>query len=269
MNGLVVENGSVFEDFIQDKVKQYFDLFPEMSPVPFNIICTTSLNETHFELRPEHVERLKKQDIEKEQNANGRVILPAKVGDCIHILMNLHQIIKFTEDKSLTWIGTLAHEITHAIDYAEMAKKENLFSYDNLLEISNYWMFQLWTEYHARRYGYLFLRYIFNVDAESENNLEYILNTEFPFFVRSLRHELNIDDNINRQLYEIMQFLGRFSVWCDLFPETFNRLLLEKEFPQLMVLSIIFDFLRENESLECAYKNFDKMEILLKENLRY
>lgn len=37
-------------------------------------------------------------------------------------------IEKYTEDGSMTWVGILAHELTHAIDYNQFAKREGLNS---------------------------------------------------------------------------------------------------------------------------------------------
>ena len=51
----------------------------------------------------------------------------------------------------MTWVGTLAHEYTHALDFYKMAKLEALDSYAPLEDPDRYFLFQQWTEYHARR----------------------------------------------------------------------------------------------------------------------
>ena len=48
--------------------------------------------------------------------------------------------------------------MTHAIDYYQMARREALTYYDPLEESASYHMFQLWSEYHARKLGYRLLR---------------------------------------------------------------------------------------------------------------
>ena len=73
----------------------------------------------------------------------------------------------------MTWLGTIAHELTHAIDYYQMARKEKLDCYGPLLKTASYLMFQLWSEYHAKRLGYGFMRRLLNMDinlAEDEAN---------------------------------------------------------------------------------------------------
>lgn len=251
--------------------KKYYEIFNDIK-LPIKIDVTDNMNESHFTLRPDLKERLIDQGIINEIDYNGRLVLPRNVGDNIHVLLNNRSIKLYTEDLSFTWIGTYAHEITHAIDYHHMSIKEGLISYDPLLEIKDYQMFNLWSEYHARKRGYYFLRSILNIITNNITNqnqyslLEHIINTEMPYHINTFFNEYSNTNNSNQQLYHTMQFIGRYSAWCDMFPDYINESTLASSFTENNWLFRILLFLRNNESIDDIYSNFYNMKVILKEN---
>lgn len=169
-------------------------------------------------------------------------------------------------------LGTFAHELTHAIDFYQMALKENLDYYDPLLATDKYLMFHLWSEYHARKLGYSFLRKQLNVDADVNNEkkmIDYIKNIEWPNHLKRHYHEYHKTNNGNIQMNDTMQLLGRYAVWSDLFPEEINEPALKEIFINSPWMYNIYTFLRQHNSLDSVYPNFEAMRLILKENWKW
>lgn len=58
------------------------------------------------------------------------MVTPRSNDEPTHILLNTKIIEEYTEDGSMTWVGTFAHKSTHTIDYNQFAKREGLNSLD-------------------------------------------------------------------------------------------------------------------------------------------
>lgn len=260
-----VNSNSIIENLIDD----YYSLFPDMLKISVKVIISDCLSQSHFELRPDMKERLSKLNIENDDNYNGRMVMPNKVGSHINILMNRQKMIEYTEDGTFTWKGTLAHELTHSIDYHQMAIKEKLTSYDPLMETSKYLVFQMWSEYHARKLGYTFLRKQLNLDTDDSTRserIEHILTTEWPHHMNQHLHDYHNAHDMAKEIYFTMQLLGRLSVWCELFPDIFNETFIRKAFDNNLWMYHIFIFLQKNTMLDEVYPNLDDMRRILKEN---
>lgn len=255
---------------IQTYRKQYYEMFSDMPEILDNYIITDCLSKSHFELRPDLKERLIKEGIKKCDNNNGRTVFPIEVNKPINILLNRKYIIETTFDGTLSWIGTFAHELTHAIDYYQMALKENLFVYDPLLEQeSKYFIFQIWSEYHAKRIGYLFLRNYLKVDNDDttkNDRIEYILETELPYHIKQHYNDYHNAHDMVKEINLTMFLLGRLSVWCDLFPDIFNKSFINSKFEGAPWIFHIFQFLQQCNKFEKVYLKFDELKQVLKEN---
>ena len=267
MDYLTLENEKAFSSF----VSYYYDVFPTMQRIPVNIITTEDLNQTHSELRPENKARFVGANAELKNEDNGRMVVPYSINGTISILLNTKKLLEYTGAASNTWIGTIAHELTHAIDYYQMARKEGLTHYDPLEEISLYHMFQLWSEYHARKLGYRFLREYINKSEDSVNEqqlIEDIVKIEWPYHKNYYSECFSYIDE-NQQMYNTMQLLGRYSVWCDLFPIIFNGETLSSDFNNSPWMTHLFLFLREHENLDLIYNNFEGLRKTLSEKWPY
>lgn len=256
---------------INQLIVDYYAIFPDMQRVPVNIIISDCLSRSQFALRPDLKEHSVNEIIEKREDINGRMVLPYKVKEPINILMNKQKMIEYTENGTYTWIGTCAHELTHAIDYHQMAVKENLDFYDPLREISEYLMFQMWSEYHARKIGYMFLRNKLKVDVDDntkEDRIKHILKIEWPHHKNQHYNDYHNAHDIVKEIYCTMQLLGRFSVWCDLFPDVFNESFINSTYQLLNApwMYLIFQFLQQYDTLNDIYLYFDNMRLILKEN---
>ena len=256
------------DDIFQTLIKLYHGLYPDSPQVSVEIILTDNLNYTHAELRPDVKQQLLAEN--PQSDFNGRMVVPISLDDPIHILLNTIKMQEYTNDGSMTWIGSFAHEYTHAIDYFQMARLEGLTAYDPLEKAEQYLMFQMWTEYHARKRGYSFLRRFLSacgaVSVESDAQLKHISTREWPFHRRRFYQEYHADNNGKNQMYLTMQILGRYSVWADLFPESFNEDSLSVDFPETRWIVDLFRFLYTHESLEEVYPVFGEFEDVFREN---
>ena len=256
------------DNAFQTLIKRYYDIYPGSPQVPVDIKLTDNLNSTHAELRPDVKNQLLAEN--PQIDFNGRMVLPVSLDDPIHILLNTTKVQEYTNDGSMTWIGTIAHEFTHAIDYYQMARMEGLTTYAPLEKAEQYLMFQMWTEYHARKRGYCFLRKFLSaagaVSVESDAQLKHISTKEWPFHRQRFYQEYHADNNGKNQMYLTMQILGRYSVWADLFPESFNEDSLSVDFPGTRWIVDLFWFLYTHESLEEVYPVFGELEDVFREN---
>ena len=250
-------------------IELYYDLNPMMKRIPVNVILTDDLNRTHCELRPEYKDKLVGTSAALNNDYNGRMVVPHSIDETISILINTEKMKQYTNDGSLTWVGTVSHELTHAIDYYQMARREALPCYEPLEEMSLYRMFQLWSEYHARKLGYRFLREFHcklgNL-GDKQQQLKYIVETEWPFHKNDHYRAYHSNIDGNQQMYITMQLLGRYSVWCDLFPDYFNEQAFSSDFIQTPWMGHLFSFLRRHESFDEIYTNFEGLRCVLAEN---
>jgi hypothetical protein len=253
------------QELLEQLVQLYYKIYPTMDKIPVCLIITDNLNKEHCKIRPDYEQFLK----ESDNDYNGRLVTPMDISGVMTILMNLNSIQQYTNDGSLTWVGTFAHELTHAIDYYSIAKKEQLLSYKPLETLSSYQTFRLWSEYHARKLGYNFLRtYMSNVVGlgNEQQQIDYIVNTEWPFHKNNYYQDYHSNSDGNQQMYITMQLLGRYSVWCDLFPNCFNEDAFCAEYSENPWAGHLFSFLRCNESLDDVSLHFNEMESILEEN---
>lgn len=257
-----------YDNIIEPLTIMYYKLFPEADKVSPIVKITDNLDKTHGELRPD----LKKQINEKSifnSDCNGRLVMPDSLDKPIVILLDENKIIEYTKDKSMTWIGTFAHELTHAIDFYNMARVDGV-SYDIIEMSKNYLLFRLWTEYHAKKYGYLFLRNYFMLNGqlpEREEQIEHIISTEWPIHRDKHYDGYHAVNDGYYQMYITMHLLGRYSAWCDLFPEYFNHDLLNKEYEwSAPWICNIFSFLRSHEDLYKVIPCFDEFKSIINEN---
>lgn len=244
----------------------YHVTFPGTETIPVSVIFTDDLNRTHAEIRPDRRDELLTNN--RQSDFNGRMVVPLLVEDSIYVLLNETKFYEYIQDGSMTWVGTLAHEYTHALDFYQMARLEGLDSYAPLEETDKYILFQQWTEYHARRCGYRLLRRYFEVMGQMPNvdeQLQYIINIEAPrhteWFYRDYQRGTG-----SERLYLTMQYLGRYSVWMDLFPDVFTEDKVLEYCPGTYWMVDILSFLRGHETLESVYDNFVEFQDVLSEN---
>ena len=261
---------SIFDDenasFINILLSRYSALFPDMERITVNITVTDNLNKTHAEIRPDLADYL----IEKnpQSDYNGRLVLPINTNETSSILLNRRKIEEYTLDGSMTWIGTLAHEYTHAVDYHQMAELKGIKRYDDMEAAPFFMMFYQWTEYHARKKGYMFLRSVLEETGNLpgyRDQVNNILEFELPQQTMRFLNDYNLGAT-NERLYLTMQYLGRFSVWMDLFADTFGYDEFKKHCMNAVWMVDLLMFLREHETLYSINDHFEEMKSILSQN---
>lgn len=157
------------------------------------------------------------------ENLNGTMVLPTKNGELSYILIS-KAILNDTY-----FIGTIIHELTHIYDFMDFARDFCDDDYEVVYYHKHFWSFYNWSEFNARRKGYFYYREIqlnlLDKKPNNEEQLEHILNTELKFHNDRLLNDLEEypqDKDKQKYFYSLIQFMGRFSVWEDLFPAIIN-----------------------------------------------
>lgn len=232
----------------------------------YMILLTDDLNRAHAEVRPDSADSILSSNAQSD--FNGRMVPPRDRKGKFSILINTEKVNEYTEKNTFEYIGTFAHEMTHAVDYYQMAALEQLNSYDQLERTGLYTTFQLWSEFHARREGYKFLntfREMADGVVERDKHIEWIKTKEGPFQWNYYR-KMYVAGDAQLKLYITMQFLGRYSVWNEWYPESFNGWTIKKDSGSSMWLVRIFEFLMEHKTLESIYPCWDEFREILQEN---
>lgn len=95
----------------------------------------------------------------------------------------------------------------------------------------------------------------------------FILQTELPYQIKWFAQQYEAaNGNADIQLYETMQFMGRYSVWEKLFPNIFNGKLRKHIFGSNPWMIDMYEFLIKHQDIESANKNYDQMFGIIKEN---
>lgn len=136
------------------------------------------------------------------------------------------------------------------------------------LEKDKYFLFQQWTEFHARREGYKFLGQYFKLTKQMPTRADrekWIHETEAPAQWSLFREEFRTE-TVRNQIYLTMQFLGRYSVWNEDYPERFNGWTIRKESGGAMWMVRLFEFLIEHKTLDTMYSYWNDFREVLQEN---
>ncbi|MGN6712903.1 hypothetical protein [Anaerocolumna jejuensis] len=149
----------------------------------------------------------------KDTYENGTVV----PGKCLDDIINVVISNKVFEYDEFTWKGTIHHELTHAYDYYDFANYLEVEYMSEIYKNKYYNCFISWSEFHARRVGFM---HIWNSFYNESNYNEGKENAQISF----QQHILYLNKNINTSnaLYEFMQFCGRYSVFNDLYPNEFS-----------------------------------------------
>lgn len=252
-----------------DYVSKFYYQETKLKPISVKIEFVSDIYSRKLELAVTDEE--KKEIIaskEFSKTINGTMILPTNAEDTSHILISLDTINN--PRSNYQYISTVIHELTHLHDYYDFYLFHK-YECENIREIDkceNFTPFQLWSEYNARRKGYYFYRYIMNLDNDSseKEQINFILDTECPVQMKYTKEQLIKSCNEPYQfVYNIIQFIGRFSVWNDLFPDSCNVKTLPSELMEAFDTRIInlYDFLYNHKSFEHIKSSFIQLDNLL------
>ena len=252
-------------DLIKQIVNKYFEFY-DIEPFEIDVHITNSLSETYIKLRPDHINFFSKEELNKFNELHATIALPKKKTDPFCVILSDNYLRECVGKGNEDYIGTIAHEITHIIDYKTYYRISKAYNYDDIQSIKNNdrnYMFSQWTEYNARRQGYYFLRSIvWGEDIKGEESIEHIINTELPFHINHLTEVFESGDSYSK-MYTTMQFLGRLRVWEDLFPDVFTPYLIHELLSSNLWIEELHDFFVSYDTLSKVYDRFEELKTIL------
>ena len=238
-----------------------------------NVECTLSnkLSDTFMEKRPDYFEGDVKTTPEAIDINRGTIIPPIELDGKFMIVINSNYFLDSLQKKDYQWTGTLIHELTHVLDFIQYAKINHLDSYDVIQRDMEHRPFMLWTECNARAKGYFFIRkYVFGDkvnDKYDTDQTDYILQTELPYQINVFANGYSeVADNSWQQMYVATQFLGRYSIWEELFPNVFTKSLRRQVMGTNQWVMDLYLFFLNNRELETANQNWKEMLEIMRSN---
>lgn len=253
----------ILNDLIGKIVADYYSTFG-YEPVNLSIIIADDLWETYSQIRPDH-----KIQLPSELPAlNGTIATPVELDGTFTVIIDKQYFIEDVQANKASWIGTIIHEITHAKDYFEYAHLISALNYDEVLNTSLHRMFQLWTEFNAKRHGYFFLRKYTFENVCDEAQLPDIIETELPGQIAYMSKEYGATTDGWQQIYVVSQFLGRFAVWAELFPEHFTKKYIASLLGTNPWMLDMYQYLNTHRDLRLAVDSFDELREIVRQNFQ-
>jgi len=159
------------------------------------------------------------------QRFNGTMTHGKTIQDPMKIIIDEKYVSNFISQGAYDWIGTIYHESTHAVDLYNFLKEINPVPLSKFYDNDLYDAYYYWTEFNARKAGFSETRK--HTYANQPRHMQKLnASEEFKMAVKKMALYLGSDS----ELYELMQFLGRYSVLCDLYPDKFINLSEEESF---------------------------------------
>lgn len=231
-----------------------------------NFCITDNLDQEYRKIRPDHEEKFLEQ-IENINNYNALTITPSQTNENFYVLLDSKYFLESLE-KNNNWVGTVAHELTHIYDFIEYADLIDCHDYDTILDLNKHWMFNIWTEFHAKAIGYYYVRkYTFN-DVYDESQIEYIMQDELPTHSKDMFDSYHTSDNAFNQMYAVTHFLGRLFVWEKLFPDYFTENMIRQLLGSNRWMLDTYIFLKNHIKLDAAYRDFEELKDILRQNFQ-
>lgn len=255
---MTLEN--VFSGILAD----YFATY-RVKPFPINISIADDLWNEYVKLRPDHAEK-NSEMAEFQRTSSGTIVPPREYEGIFTVLLNKDYIMESIQKNNANWVGTLVHEIVHINDFIQFAKLIEVTDYDIVLDRNNHSMFHLWTEFNAKAKGYYFVRKYTYKDVQDKSQLQYIFETELPFQINSMLEDYNSTNDGDRKMYYVVHFIGRLYILQKLFSNYFTNREIKELFVSNKWMYELYIFLTTHTELEDAYRDFDDMKEILKQN---
>ena len=239
---MIIDNSLLEMDVIKSFMKKY--KFPK--GLKINLIVTTNIEEEY----KKQMKRLnRKYDYISPIDYNGLVCVPNTIEEETIIIINHDRVIDH-KDNNCEVICTIFHELVHAKDYYNYYKRHLDGEYDSSENRDSQYGFLNWSEFNAKRISYYeSCKLIYADKFGAKENLEEIIKHELPNKNKEIEEYLT-DKNIGVEeiIYNIMFYLGRYSVWEELFPNEFGN---NKKFPEELLkykpyIDELYNTLKEN-----------------------
>lgn len=252
-------------------VLQNYYNYLNLNPIDVEIVLAESVSDIYMQKRPELFEGDNVVSPEVVNKNRGLTIPPKTIDGTFTIAINKEYFLNAVKNKDWQWAGTITHEMTHVFDYMNYVKINGLENYDIVQKELLHRPFVLWTEFHARATGYFFIRkFTFGGKYDDKNDkdqTDFILQNELQYQINWFSQQYEAaNGNADIQLYEAMQFMGRYSIWEKLFPNVFNKRVRQQVFGSNPWMLDMYNFLIGHQTLEEANKDFDEMLNIIKTN---
>ncbi len=253
-----------FEHVLQTIVADYFDTF-NITPISINYLIVDDMVQSYARLRPKHIKK-EPHIISTLNNYNGLTVPPDSINKMFTVLIKRGYVQQSCNDGNANWIGTIAHETTHVIDFLKYATLLGMNDFEDILNISKNDMFQLWTEFNARAKGYYFVRKYSFDNMFDESQVSDILNIEIPEQEKILHQKYRETTEGIQKAHLVSHYLGRLYTLQQIFPQIFTDEVVKDLIPANPWIYKWFLFLKTHVELEEAYLKFEEMKDILREN---
>jgi hypothetical protein len=244
-------------------IADYFTTF-SYEPISLSLTFADDMWKAYFDLRSDHRAQLPNQ----LPAFNGTVVAPSTLDGTFTVIIDKQYFIDDVNAGRASWIGTIVHETTHARDYQEYAKLVEASNYDEVLDTNKHRIFQLWTEFNAKRHGYYFVRkYTFD-NLNDIKQVPDIINIELPGQIAHMTEQYSSTTDGWKQIYTVSQFLGRLAVWEDLFPEQFNPSFVEALLSTNRWMFGMYTYLNTHRELSAAINSFGDLREIVRSNFQ-
>lgn len=204
----------------------------------------------------------KKYDYLSPIDYNGVTCVPNTIEEPIVILINYDRVNEY-ETNNCEVFCTIFHELIHARDYYNYSKKYSNGVYDSSRNRDCLYGVVNWSEFNAKKISYYeYCKLIHGEKINTTDELENIKTNELPNKNESITKSLIDDDtDLEDVIYDLMFYLGRYSVWEDLFSNEFKN---GKKFPKELLKydPIVFELyatLKNNSGTIEEYSEIKKL----------
>ena len=179
-------------------------------------LAADSIYETVMQLNVSKTQKniIIRQGKDVTDSLNGTVILCNDIErDGVQVIFSLKSFAHYLSNNDVfTPIGTINHEFTHANDFIDFAEYLGVTDSESVLKNENWFAVQMWSEFHARRNG--FLRVLNAATNETLSFPEGYAEHELELIRTKWKERLE-----ENELYELMQLCGRYSVIEEIFSD--------------------------------------------------
>lgn len=248
-------------EIISDILVDFYMTF-DLTPVDVKYSIVDDMEKAYAAIRPDYA-TAHPETVATANMYNGLTVMPETLDGAFDVLLNAKRMLTYLREENFTWVGTIVHETTHAIDYSEYANLVWIDSYEELQDIGRHAMFQLWTEFNARSKGYYFVRKYSFKDMRDMSQVKDIINHELPAQYERLCREYHATSDGYQQAYLVAQYLGRLYTLQQLFPTTFTNDFVKSHLGANQWMYEWYLLLSKYNQLADAYEHFDEMRYIL------
>lgn len=257
---MIIENNLLECNIIINFMEEY--KFPE--ELKIKLIITSDMDKEY----EKHLKKYSKEyDYISILDHNGMTCVPNLTNEEITLLINYDRVQEINNN-NYEVMCTLFHELIHAKDYYTYFKKYFNGKYDSSHHRDNTYGFTFWSEFNAKRISYYeYCKLVHGDKIESLEELNNIKKNELPNKNKEIDKLLR-DSNSDMEniIYNLMFYLGRYSVWEELFPNEFSN---SKNFATELIkyepiVDELYNLLRNNTGKMNEYEEIKNVINLIK-----